>query len=81
MIGVSVAFISYLMAIVDDFQVDEIVHCLPHFLSISYDRQMNLVFEGETIENINMSALVLHTNPWPDIRSLEPAKISNDIKR
>ena len=34
MIGVSVAFISYLMAIVDDFQVDEIVHCLPHLLSI-----------------------------------------------
>ena len=59
---------SYLMAIVDDFQVDEIVHCLPHLLSISYDRQINLVFEGETMENISMGALVFHTNPWLDIQ-------------
>ena len=62
---------SYLMAIVDDFQVDEIVHCLPHLLSISYDRQINLVFKEETMENISMGALVLHINPWPGIRSLE----------
>ena len=54
MIGVSVAFMSYLMGIVDDFQVDEIVHCLPHLLSISYDRQINLVFKEETMENISM---------------------------
>ena len=28
-----------------DCEVDEIVHCLPHLLSISYDRQISLVFE------------------------------------
>ena len=72
MIGVSVAFMSYLMAIVDDFQVDEIVHCLPHLLSIPYDRQINLVFKEETMENISMGVLVFHINTWPDNRSLEP---------
>ena len=72
MIGVHLAFMSNLMAIVDDFQVDEIVHCLPHLLSISYDRQINLVFKEETMENISMGALVFHIHPWPDIRSLEP---------
>ena len=72
MIGVHLAFMSYLLAIDDDFQVDGIVHCLPHLLSISYDRQINLVFKEETMENISMGALVFHIHPWPDIRSLEP---------
>ena len=72
MIGVHLAFMSYLLAIDDDFQVDGIVHCLPHLLSISYDRQINLVFKEETMENISMGALVFHINLWPDIRSLEP---------
>ena len=50
-----------LMAIVDDFQVDDIVHYLPHLLSISYDRQINLVFKEETMENISMhSGVSIH---------------------